>query len=74
MSAQFVVKVQISLTTNAPVKQVLVYDERQTICQTFDSFPAIEKRVGPSMKRYFWAHIDKKKMLHLDSYAPKQEW
>jgi hypothetical protein len=51
-----------------------LYDKDRTILQQFDAFPKIIKRVGPSCKRYFYAHIDKARRLQLDSYAPEQEW
>ena len=67
MSDRFIVKMQISL-------QVTIHNESRSVCQQFRFSPKLRKQAGPKLERYFWAHIDKKKMLCLDEYAPEQGW
>jgi len=74
VSKRFIVKVQISLSTSESTPQALIYDEKRSIYQQFEAFSKLQRKVGAQMKRFFWAHIGKNKMLHLDSYAPEQEW
>ncbi len=71
---RFIVKVQISCTTTMAVSQALIYDKDHTILQQFDAWEELVRRVGSSMKRYMWAHLDRYNRLHLDEDAPAQEW
>jgi len=74
---RFIVKVQISITSSEPVRQALIYNEDHTVWAEYDAPKDLIRRVGPcggAWKRYFWAYIDKDKILHLDDYAPDQSW
>jgi hypothetical protein len=69
----FIVKVQVSLDTNLPVQQVLVYNEDRSVLYQGDITPEIVQHMDGCFKAYFYAHIDGK-LIVLDRLAPVQEW
>jgi len=76
----FIVKVQLPVTTTSAALPVMVYNETRTVQQLFPLTDdllermTIDERFGPELKMFFWAVIDENKMLHLDEFAPWQEW
>ena len=75
---RFIIKIQISITTTASMRQALVYNEDRTVMEQFDAPKDLIRRVGNRMlhgpKRFFWAHIDERKILIIDENAPDQSW
>lgn len=70
---QGIVKVQISLFSTSKDRQVLVYDEDNTIHYQDDATKEIIKAVGKSNKAFFYYTIEDKTIMLLDK-APYQDW
>jgi hypothetical protein len=75
-----IVKVQLSLVTNAGERQVLIYDEHRTFTQQFDCGKDLANKLHYKEKAFWWAtfppdpHVPGGFMCHLQRPAPWQEW
>lgn len=69
-----IVKVQISVATNAPVRQAMVYDvDRQWFWQG-DAFPEVIELMGGRFKAYFYARLLKNGKIQLEEKVEDQPW
>jgi hypothetical protein len=67
-----IVKVQVSLTTNATV--VLIYNEDRSVTYQGDVTPDILDVMGGEPKRYFFAVMNDDMTIGLEDPAPEQDW
>lgn len=74
MSKREIVKVQVSIFSTDGERRVLIYNEDGSIHEEFPLTADLEREMGKSLKRYFYAHVSKKKKLVLDGAAPRQAW
>jgi len=68
-----IVKVQISLSHTKDFTQMLVYNEDKSILYEGDLTRRVEKLMGDSVKRFFYAKLKGTEVV-LDRKAPWQEW
>ena len=69
-----IVKVQISLDTSLPKKQVLVYNEDRSIEWHAEAPKEILEVMDSRPKAFFKAHLDKDKKIVIDEEVPEQTW
>lgn len=70
---QIIVKVQLSLYTSEPVRQVVVYNEDRSIEFMMDAPADVLELMGDRPKAFFYATL-KDGTMGLDEEAPWQEW
>ena len=73
-----IVKVQISLETTEPEKQVMIYDEPREFFEILpiSKCPGLEGTMadaGPLQRAYFFARVRNGK-IELQNRAPEQDW
>lgn len=71
---RFVVKVQLSLHTNMPQRQMLVYDHDSRLTFQGDATKDVKRLMGERPKAFFWATINRSRQLELHEEAPWQTW
>lgn len=77
---RFIVKVQLSLTTTHHCQQALIYNKSRTVQIQLPVEPSLREAMtideddGPEAKMFWWAWLDREQKLHLEEFAPWQEW
>lgn len=64
------------MIVKAPITgdEVLIYNKNRSIMQTFPATEELRVVIGPKLKKYFHAHINKSNQLELDREAAEQIW
>lgn len=74
-SARQIVKVQLSVTTTAGVRQILVYNQNRSWSFEGPAQQDMITTMGPRLKAFFWARKEGP-MLDIDTVTPcpEQTW
>ena len=71
---RLLLKVQLSITTDEPVRQVYVYNQDHSVEWMGNASRSTVRFMADKLKRYAFAHLTKDKKISLDGYAPEQDW
>lgn len=71
---QFIVKVQLPLSSNVDNPPALVYNKERTLMQQFPVTKDLKQLMGGQDKRYFHAALNEKKELVLGKPTKHQPW